>query len=232
MSKNLKWLHNYETKFTPFFLALSGSVRWVVNMTTIHVENQGNTLRQSGFLIDVTGRREEEERNMVILKESRYNSLIDDLTGLYNRRGFRELAEQQLCVAARINKPVLLFFIDVDKFKQINDIFGHHAGDEILINLAAILKNTFRESDLIARIGGDEFTVLTMETSPDSNGLLIERLNANIEQKNQGASGNHALSVTVGVSRYGLNGNDSVACLIDRADKEMYANKKSKFALC
>ncbi len=207
-----------------------GSVRWVVNMTTVHMDSRNSKLRQSGFLIDVTGRKEEEERNRLILNESRHNSLIDDLTGLYNRRGFRELAEQQLRVAMRINQPVLLFFIDVDKLKRINDSFGHHAGDLLLIDLAAILKRTFRESDLIARIGGDEFTILTMETGPESSEVFFERLRTTIDEKNRESVDGRTLSVTVGVSRYNLRDSDSVTSLIDRADSDMYAKKKSKSA--
>jgi diguanylate cyclase (GGDEF)-like protein/PAS domain S-box-containing protein len=160
-----------------------GSVRWVLNMTTVHTDNKGSTLRQSGFLIDVTGRRESEARNLLVFNENRHNALIDDLTGLYNRRGFRVMAEQQLRVAARINQPVLLFYIDVDRFKQTNDTFGHNAGDELLIGLAEILKASFRESDLIARAGGDEFMILTMETSLESKNVLVERLRAAIGKK-------------------------------------------------
>jgi diguanylate cyclase (GGDEF)-like protein/PAS domain S-box-containing protein len=208
----------------------NGSVRWVVNMTTVHMDSKSSILRQSGFLIDVTGRREEEERNLLIFNENRHNSLFDGLTGLYNRRGFWELAEQQLRVAARINQPVLLFFIDVDKLKQTNDAFGHHAGDNLLISLAAILKHTFRESDLIARIGGDEFTILTMETGPDSNELFFERLRANLENKNHAAIDMNGMSVSVGVSRYSPHDSDTVTSLIDRADKDMYARKRSKYA--
>lgn len=205
-----------------------GSIRWVVNMTTVHLDTKSAIIRQSGFLFDVTGRRKEQERNLEMLNENRQNSFVDDLTGLYNRRGFRELAEQQLHVASRINQPVLLFFIDVDKLKKINDTFGHHAGDELLVSLAKILKNTFRESDLIARIGGDEFTVLTMETGSDSDLLFFERLRVNIENHNKMLDGDHSISVTAGVSRYNLRTSDSITCLIDRADTDMYARKKSK----
>lgn len=206
----------------------NGSVRWVVNMSTVHLDSEGSILRQSGFLIDVTGRREEEERNLLIFNENRHNSLFDGLTGLYNRRGFWELGEQQLRVAARIHQPVLLFFIDVDKLKHTNDVYGHHAGDDLLSGLAGVLKHTFRESDLIARIGGDEFTVLTMETGPDSNEVFFERLRANIEKKNKNASDALALSVTAGASRYNLHDSDTITSLIDRADKDMYARKRSK----
>lgn len=206
----------------------NGSVRWVVNMSTVHLDTAGLVLRQSGFLIDVTERREEEDRNLLLFNENRHNSLFDGLTGLYNRRGFWELGEQQLRVAARINQPVLLFFIDVDKLKHTNDVYGHHAGDDLLIGLATVLKRTFRESDLIARIGGDEFTVLTMETGPDSNEVFFERLRANIEKKNKDASDALALSVTAGASRFSLHDSDTITSLIDRADKDMYSRKRSK----
>jgi diguanylate cyclase (GGDEF)-like protein/PAS domain S-box-containing protein len=208
----------------------NGSVRWVVNMSTVHLDTEGAVLRQSGFLIDVTEHREAEDRNLQLFNENRHNSLFDGLTGLYNRRGFWELGEQQLRVAARINQPVLLFFIDVDKLKHTNDVYGHHAGDDLLIGLATVLKHTFRESDLIARIGGDEFTVLTMETGPDSNEVFFERLRANIEKKNKNASDAFALSVTAGASRYNLHDSDTITGLIDRADKDMYSRKKSKIA--
>jgi diguanylate cyclase (GGDEF)-like protein len=207
-----------------------GSVRWVLNMSTVHRNNSGATLRQSGFLIDVSGRREEDERTMKLLDETRISSLTDDLTQLYNRRAFRVLTEQQILIAERIHHSVLLFYIDVDKFKHINDTFGHAEGDTLLIELASILKCTFRESDIIARIGGDEFAVLSMEIGPESSDLLLERLNANIEKKNKKENNATELSVSVGISRYNMNESDSVASLLDRADKDMYARKTNKFA--
>ena len=160
-----------------------GSIRWVLNMSTVHRDSNGSTLRQSGFLIDVSGRRAEDERNLKLLDETRRSSLTDDLTQLYNRRAFRVLSEQQVLLADRIRHSVLLFFIDVDKLKYINDTYGHCAGDAQLIELASILKHTFRESDIIARIGGDEFAVLSMESSPDSSELLLQRLTENIDKR-------------------------------------------------
>jgi diguanylate cyclase (GGDEF)-like protein/PAS domain S-box-containing protein len=208
-----------------------GSIRWVLNMTTVHTDNKGLTLRQSGFLIDVTGRRESEERNLRVFNENRHNALFDDLTGLYNRRGFRMMAEQQLRVASRINQPVLLFYIDVDKFKQINDTFGHNAGDEILIGLAEVLKDSFRESDLISRAGGDEFMVLTMETSLESKDVLVERLRVAIEKKNKGVGDASCMSISVGIARYIHCSGETITNLIDRADKDMYEKKRSNFTV-
>jgi diguanylate cyclase (GGDEF)-like protein/PAS domain S-box-containing protein len=205
-----------------------GSVRWVLNMSTVHLDIDGSTLRQSGFLIDVTGRRQKEEENIRLLNETRQNSFTDDLTQLFNRRAFKVLAEQQVRVAVRINHSVLLFFIDVDRLKYVNDTFGHRAGDELLRGLGVILKCAFRESDIIARIGGDEFAVLSMETGPNSRELLLDRLRATIEARNSERNGGSNLSVSVGVSRYNLNESDSLAGLLDRADKDMYARKTEK----
>jgi diguanylate cyclase (GGDEF)-like protein/PAS domain S-box-containing protein len=202
-----------------------GSVRWVLNMSTAHRDANGFTLRQSGFLIDVSGRREEDERNLKLLDDARLSSFTDDLTQLYNRRAFRVLAEKQLLVAERINSSVLFLFIDVDKLKYVNDTYGHFAGDALLVELATILKSTFRESDIIARLGGDEFAVLSMEIAPNSSDQFLERLNTNIEKKNKKENNTAQLSVSVGVSRYKLNESDSVAGLLERADNDMYMKK-------
>lgn len=107
--------------------------------------------------MDITGRKKTEEELYAL-------SFRDELTGLYNRRGFITLARQQLKIASRMNKGMLLLFADFDELKRINDIFGHKAGDRALLGVSDILKGIFRESDIIARIGGDEFVVLAVET--------------------------------------------------------------------
>ena len=110
-------------------------------------------------------------------------SLIDELTGLYNRRRFFVLTEQYLKLSVRTKKKLLLLFIDMDNLKWINDHHGHNEGDQALIDLANILKKTFRESDIVARIGGDEFVVLSEST--DENGeIVLTRLYENIKDHN------------------------------------------------
>ncbi len=100
-------------------------------------------------------------------------SLVDDLTGIYNRRGFSALAQQELKKANRIKRGMLLLFADVDDLKKINDSLGHQEGDLALIETANLLKETFREPDIIARIGGDEFVVLAAETSADQAPIFL-----------------------------------------------------------
>ena len=124
-------------------------------------------------------------------------SLIDELTGLYNRRRFFVLTEQYLKLSVRTKKKLLLLFIDMDNLKWINDHHGHNEGDQALIDLANILKKTFRESDIIARIGGDEFVVLSEST--DENGeTVLTRLYENIKDYNAKGARRYTLSISVG----------------------------------
>ena len=109
-------------------------------------------------------------------EEIRSLSLTDDLTGLYNRRGFTLLAEQEVKLAHRINRPMLLFFCDVDSLKGINDAHGHAQGDLALQEVAAILKETFREVDIMARLGGDEFVVLAVDAFLESAETITNRI--------------------------------------------------------
>src|SRR5213595_3982108 len=103
-------------------------------------------------------------------------ALQDELTGLYNRRGFLALAERQLKLARRSGRSLLLFFIDVDGLKEINDVFGHAEGDAALKCTAEALETTFRDSDVIARFGGDEFAALAIEASGQNEATIRDRL--------------------------------------------------------
>jgi len=155
-------------------------------------------------------------------------SLIDELTGLYNRRRFFVLAEQYLKLSVRTKKRLLFLFIDVDNLKWINDHHGHNEGDQALIDLANILKKTFRESDIIARIGGDEFVVLSEST--DENGeIIMTRLHENIEDYNTKRSGRYPLSISVGTTQFDPKYPVSIDGLLSKADALMYAQKRRKW---
>jgi diguanylate cyclase (GGDEF)-like protein/PAS domain S-box-containing protein len=162
------------------------------------------------------------------MEELQALSLIDDLSGLYNRRGFLTLAEQQLKLSYRTRKELLLFFVDVDNLKWINDTFGHHEGDKALIDTANILKQTFRESDIIARIGGDEFVVLTIDSSMANSGVLITRLQKNLKACSAKDSRSYQLSVSIGIAFYNPECICSVSDLLVSADKMMYKQKRDK----
>lgn len=155
-------------------------------------------------------------------------ALIDTLTGLYNRRGFVTIAEEQLKLACRMGHSVVLAFIDLDGMKQINDEFGHEAGDQALVATTSILKSTFRASDVIARLGGDEFIVLAIAARNGAINRLRTRLRQTLARHNQQQSG-LPLSFSVGFVRYNPLASDptSIEPLIALADQEMYVEKQS-----
>jgi two-component system cell cycle response regulator len=155
-------------------------------------------------------------------------SLIDDLTNLYNRRGFLTLSEHHLKLSRRTKRGLLLIFIDLDDLKQINDTFGHKEGDMALVETANVLKDTFRSSDIIARLGGDEFVVLALETSHTNVDILSTRLQKNIDIYNARENRPYKLSVSIGTAYYDPESSCSIDELVTRADKLMYEQKIHK----
>jgi len=163
------------------------------------------------------------------LKEKmRVMSITDELTGLHNRRGFFTLAYQQLKIAKRLNRDTLLLSADMDNLKEINDTLGHKAGDRALIDTASILKKTFRESDITARIGGDEFMVLQIESNDGGSGMVTDRLKKNLEIHNAKNEKNFNLSLSVGTVYYDPEVHHSLDELLVCVDKLMYEQKKHK----
>lgn len=155
----------------------------------------------------------------------------DELTGFYNRRAFQALAERQLKLAQRSGRGLLLFFLDVDCLKHINDSFGHAEGDRVLRRTADILRQTFRDSDVIARLGGDEFAVLAIEAEGHCEGTIAARLNECLRIANAGEE-LYAISISVGVARFDYEKPNSIRELMERADHAMYAQKRSKSVAC
>jgi len=154
-------------------------------------------------------------------------SLTDELTGLYNRRRFFVLTEQYLKLSVRTKKKLLLLFIDMDNLKWINDHHGHNEGDQALIDLANILRNTFRESDIVARIGGDEFVVLSEPTDENSE-VVLTRLYENIKDRNAKRSRRYDLSISVGMTQFDPKHPVSIDELLSKADTLMYAQKRER----
>jgi diguanylate cyclase (GGDEF)-like protein len=153
-------------------------------------------------------------------------AIIDDLTGLYNRRGFFTLAEQQVKLASRLGHSILLVFMDMDRLKQINDDFGHQQGDLALVDLARLLRQSFRNSDIIARIGGDEFVVLAINANGSDATVLIDRLRKRMSDLNNSAANPYHISVSIGTSAWLPGGPINLDELLARADSQMYKNKR------
>ncbi|MBI3270187.1 MAG: diguanylate cyclase [Planctomycetes bacterium] len=157
--------------------------------------------------------------------------LIDEMTGVFNRRGFFAVAEQYIKLARRTRSGLLLLFGDLDGFKGINDKHGHAEGDRALQETAKLLRQTFRGSDIIARLGGDEFVVLATETRGVSPETLLRRLEANLEASNTAGKRPYKLAMSVGFAACEVEGLTSIEDLLTRADQAMYEAKRRRRGL-
>lgn len=159
-------------------------------------------------------------------EEAQARSLVDDLTGLFNRRGFFTLAEHQFRLTKRSHKSMLLFFGDLDELKTINDTLGHLEGDRALVDTANLLRQTFRESDIMARIGGDEFVVLI--TEPSDTKVILRRLAQNLEHHNARKGRPYRIALSIGIAHYNPLFPSTIEELVHQADSSMYENKRRK----
>jgi len=161
-------------------------------------------------------------------EELRVLSLTDELTGLYNRRAFTLLARQQLKLADRKQTGLYLFFIDIDGMTGINASLGPKARDEVLRSFAGILKESFRSSDLIVRMGGDEFMVLAIDSHPDSRETLVNRLRRSVDAFHAKRHREYRISFSMGTVRYDPRSPCTIEDLMERADRLMYQQKLEK----
>ena len=194
----------------------------VANSEKLYSENDLEAVEQMAALYAIAVDRKRKE------DELREMSLTDELTGLHNRRGFFTLADQQLKIINRSKKEMFLLYADLDGLKSINDTFGHDEGDKALVETAALLRDIFRESDIIARIGGDEFVVLVVEASDVRPDTLAERVREKFGERNGLAGQRFALSISHGLVRYDAESPCSVQDLVTLADKLMYEDKVAK----
>jgi len=155
-------------------------------------------------------------------------SLVDDLTGLYNRRGFRLLGDRQVKVADRTKRLLTLVYADLDGMKRINDDHGHKAGDLALIGIAQVLRRTFRESDIIARLGGDEFAVLAVEMRGAPPEDFAARIRENLDSYNRKSGLPCAVSLSIGFARHDPERSSTFDDLLAEADRRMYEEKQRK----
>jgi two-component system, cell cycle response regulator len=155
-------------------------------------------------------------------------ALIDEITGLNNRRGFLRLAEQHAKLAYRSGEPFLLAFVDLDGMKQINDTFGHQEGDRALVEVSNVLKDTFRQSDILARWGGDEFVALIADASKADIESVVHRLHQKLNSLNARPNHPYPLSLSIGVVANQATQPASLELLLSQADALMYQEKQGK----
>ncbi|MFA6499111.1 MAG: diguanylate cyclase [Desulfurivibrionaceae bacterium] len=154
-------------------------------------------------------------------------AITDELTGLFNRRGFLTLAEKQLGNALRADHDMFLIFADLDNMKEINDTLGHETGDLALATAASLLRTTFRRADILARLGGDEFAVfISCKPETDSEHAILARLETNIVEENRGGELPFSLAISFGVVQ--LQEGETLGQVMIRADGLMYDSKTRK----
>ncbi len=202
-------------------LRKDGEPVWV-NLTVSPMWNLGeDPVSHVAVVQDISERKKMED-------EIRMLATIDSLTGLYNRRGFMPLAEQQLKISERTKKGLILIFLDLDDMKRINDTWGHLEGDRALAEAAMVLNRAFRGSDIIARIGGDEFAVLAHEMSKEYQHSLLNRLRHHLQAFNEEKERPYNLSMSYGLVEYDPENPCSIEDLMLQADVRMYDQKRKK----
>jgi len=198
-------------------VARDGSIRiWKYCNTVMDEPGQDGYILGSAH--DVTELKEAQDA-------ARRLSLTDELTGLVNRRGFMTLAEQHLRLMRRTSGLVLLLYADLDELKKINDRFGHEQGNAAIRAVTEVMQKTFRRTDIIARVGGDEFVVLIIEPRRGDERVLPRRLTRNLREYNLQEKQGFEVSVSVGTSLAQAQPGVSLEQLINEADAAMYLRK-------
>lgn len=205
------------------------------DMTTMPLfDSEGRVSHAFVFLIDVTKRKAEiveleTARRALELQahELREASVTDGLTGLLNRRGFSLLADKEMKAAVRAKRELLLFFVDLNGMKTINDTLGHAFGDEALAQTAKLLRGVFRSADVIARLGGDEFVVLATDALSSAAPAIGARIEEAVKLRSATPSA-FELSLSVGVAVFDPAAPSTLDELLSQADAKMYAEKQRR----
>lgn len=155
-------------------------------------------------------------------------AILDELTQISNRRGFMMLGQHSLRFCARQKSPASLVFLDLDKFKPINDTFGHAEGDLALAAFATQIKNVFRDSDLFGRLGGDEFVVLLANTSKKHAEDVVARFRQSLEKYNREANRGYDILFSHGIVEFNPERHHTIEALLADGDSLMYELKRSK----
>ena len=157
-------------------------------------------------------------------------SLIDELTGLNNRRGFLALGEHYVKLANRSGMPFMVAFVDLDDMKKINDTFGHQEGNRALVEAANVLRDSCRRSDILCRFGGDEFAILIADVNTKCGDVVLRRIQQKLHSCNATEGRRYALSLSVGIVAANVTEPADLEQLLHEADSLMYAEKQKKKA--
>lgn len=198
-----------------------GQIVWALSSVSLVRDSDNQPVHFIFQIQDITERKRAEAALQSL-------SLVDELTGLYNRRGFLAVSEQSLAEIRLNDKIPAIVYADLDGLKEINDSLGHHEGDRALAKAADILKESFRSSDIVARIGGDEFVVLAAVGADESPESLSMRLQENFDASNALRNRPYNLAVSVGIAHFDDEQNHTIEELMAQADRAMYEDKRRK----
>jgi len=215
---NLVWINlRTDSRYVPqlFF----GLITLIILFNVYILEQKRKLNRSRGQLL----------RELMESARARETALVDPLTGVFNRRYMEEIFPREISKAVRSGTELSLIILDVDGFKDINTEFGHFGGDQYLRDVATLLKKTFRGSDTVLRLGGDEFLIILPETSNKQAVRASERLTWETRWWNQAGHAQYELSFSCGVATY-RKGMDMKEVL-DMADKDMYRVKLERKAI-
>lgn len=196
----------------------NGGVVWIMANTSLRYDPDGKPAWRDGVARDITARKRMEEQLALLAR-------TDSLTGVYSRRHFMEMSEDLIRLMRRTGRPAALLMADLDNFKKINDVHGHYAGDQALIAFAETCRKVIRESDLLGRLGGEEFAFMLPETSMTQAMVLAERLReATAAVVVPLHDTEIRLTVSIGLSEIGEH-DTSLGAMMRRADLALYRAK-------
>lgn len=155
-------------------------------------------------------------------------AILDELTKIPNRRGFLALAQNSLNLCARQKISAALAFLDLDKFKPINDNFGHAEGDFALTTFVNLMQKSIRVSDLFARLGGDEFVALFADTNLQQAESIVEEFKNSLKNYNEGANRGYNIDFSYGIVAFNSDKHPSIAAMLEEGDDLMYKVKQNK----
>jgi len=203
---------------------LTYSEYWLNNMPTGVGLLLGLIILPSFYLVLIKRLHTLNEKLNIELHKATYAATHDGMTKLLNREYFFQRVKEKVDEAERYNEKFAIMFIDLDGFKDVNDNFGHHYGDELLKTTAKKIKQVVRKSDLVARLGGDEFAIILYGINNEQIDAFAKRLLTQIEQRISSVKKDIHLTASVGISLYPDNGN-LADTLVMAADTAMYRSK-------
>ena len=234
--------HEYPRDRMPIFRALQGES---CSVDDIEIRRPGGTVAlqvwgtpvydaTSGIkyaiaaFTDITSRKRAERALQEKEQQAQEQALRDDLTGLHNRRGLLHVMEALIKLGVRAERALSLVYIDLDHMKKINDSFGHAEGDQALVDVGRILEANLRESDFVARIGGDEFCCVLSGGNEVQDGAAVARIEAAVREHNASSGRPYELSFSAGIARFDPANPATVEELLRAADAAMYRDKAAK----